>query len=71
MATYSFVDDGRFIRSQGMLDYVSKCQCWGIGLSAFQESDQNYGGGFEMRILGVGRQGGSLFGGGLGVGQRL
>ena len=70
-ATFSFVDGGDFIRSRGALDYVSKCRCWGIGLSAFQERDQNYGGGIEIRILGLGKQGGSLFNSGFGIGQNF
>jgi lipopolysaccharide assembly outer membrane protein LptD (OstA) len=70
-ATYSFVDGGDFIRSRGALDYVSKCRCWGIGLSAYEERDQNYGGGIEIRILGLGKQSGSLFNSGLGIGQNF
>jgi len=68
-ATYSFVDGGDFIRSYGALDYVSKCRCWGVSVNAFQERDQNYGGGIQFRILGVGKQVGSLFNNGYGLGQ--
>ncbi|MFP6656285.1 MAG: LPS assembly protein LptD, partial [Myxococcota bacterium] len=69
--TYSFAEGSRLIRSGGVLDYVSKCRCWGVGLNLFQEREEGVGAGVEIRILGLGDQGGSLFDSGFGFGQRF
>lgn len=69
--TYSFAEGSRLIRSTGILDYVSKCRCWGFGLNLFQQREQGFGGGVEIRFLGLGDRGGSLFDSGIGFGQRF
>jgi hypothetical protein len=70
-ATYSLVKGTGLIQGRGSLDYVSKCRCWSIGVSVFQEREQNFGGGIQIQILGLGKQGGSLFNDGFGVGQNF
>ncbi len=69
--TYSFVDDNGLILGRGILDYVSKCRCWGVGLSIFQEREQGVGGGIEIRFLGLGDGKRSLFDSGIGFGQNF
>jgi len=66
---YSFADNSGLILGRGILDYVSKCRCWGVGLSVFQERRQGVGGGIEIRFLGLGDGKGSLFDSGIGFGQ--
>jgi lipopolysaccharide assembly outer membrane protein LptD (OstA) len=67
--TNSFAKDSGLILSRGILDYVSKCRCWGVGFSVFQEREQGVGGGIEIRFLGLGDGKGSLFDSGIGFGQ--
>ena len=69
-SVYSFVDN-EFIRNQGILEYVSKCKCWGIGASVNHERRQGFSGGFEIRFLGLGEEKSNLFEGGFGAGINL
>ena len=68
---YSFAQDDGFIRNRGILDYVSKCRCWGVGLNVFHERDQGFGGGLEIRFIGLGDGRGSLFDSGYAIGQNF
>lgn len=68
---YSFVEDGGFLRNEGTVEYVSKCRCWGFGVSIFQERQQGVSGGFQVRFLGLGDSSQDLFDGGLGAGLNL
>ncbi len=70
-AVFSLVSDEGFIRNRGLLEYVSKCRCWGIGVSVTQERRQGFGGGFEIRFLGLGDERSNLFDGGIGAGLNL
>jgi len=56
------------IRQQGLLEYVSRCRCWGVGFVVQEESRQGFSGGFSIRFLGLGDEAGNLFGNGLGFG---
>ncbi len=56
------------IRNQGMLEYVSKCRCWGVAAEVFQERRADFGGGFQLRFLGLGDEESNLFDGGFGAG---
>lgn len=72
--TYSSVltlTDNEFIRNRGTLEYVSRCRCWGIGFTAQHERRQGWGGGFEIRFLGLGDEATGLFDTGLGAGLNL
>jgi lipopolysaccharide assembly outer membrane protein LptD (OstA) len=60
-----------FIRNEGTVEYASKCRCWGIGASVFDESRDGIGGGFTIRFLGLGNEQSDLFGGGFGTGARF
>jgi lipopolysaccharide assembly outer membrane protein LptD (OstA) len=64
---YSFTND-QPLRNQGLVEYVSKCQCWGFGARIDYERNQGFGGGFEIRFLGLGGEQRDLFSGGLGSG---
>lgn len=66
-AVYSLVDDG-FIRNRGMVEYVSKCRCWGVGVGLYQERRVGFGGGLMIRFLGLGDDDTELFDGGFGSG---
>lgn len=66
-AVYSLVDDG-FIRNRGMIEYVSKCRCWGVGVGLYQERRVGFGGGLMIRFLGLGDDDTELFDGGFGSG---
>lgn len=69
---YTFVQDGGFLQNRGTVEYVSKCRCWGVGVSLYHEKEQGFAGGLQIRFLGLGdRSGGSLFDGGLGAGMNL
>lgn len=72
-AVLSLVDGEGFIRNHGLLEYVSKCRCWGIGVSLKQERRQGYSGGFQIRFLGLGDNSSSdsLFDSGLAAGLDL
>jgi hypothetical protein len=68
---YSFVEDGGFLRNQGTVEYVSKCRCWGFGVTLYQERKQGVSGGFQIRFLGLGDSSQDLFEGGFGAGLNL
>ena len=70
-AVLSLVSGEGFIRNRGLVEYVSKCRCWGIGVSLSQERRQGYSGGFQIRFLGLGDDSSNLFDGGLGAGLNL
>ncbi|HKK49994.1 MAG TPA: LPS assembly protein LptD, partial [Myxococcota bacterium] len=70
-AIFSLVNDEGLIRQQGLVEYVSKCRCWGIGLALQEESRQGFSAGFSIRFLGLGDGAGDLFGGGFGAGLQL
>lgn len=67
-AVYSLVGLTGFIRNQGMVEYVSKCRCWGVGVSIYQERRTGFGGGFMIRFLGLGDDETELYEGGFGTG---
>jgi hypothetical protein len=68
---YSLGDSSGFVRNRGIIEYVSKCRCWGIGASVQQERDQGISGGFEIRFMGLGDEKSNLFDGGFGTGFNL
>jgi len=70
-AVLSLVSGEGFIRNRGLLEYVSKCRCWGIGVSVSHERRQGYSGGFEIRFLGLGDERSNLFDGGFGTGLNV
>lgn len=57
-----------FLRNRGMIEYVSKCRCWGVGVALYQERRVGLGGGFMIRFLGLGDDDTDLFEGGFGTG---
>ncbi|MEZ4330635.1 MAG: LPS assembly protein LptD [Myxococcota bacterium] len=57
-----------FLRNRGMIEYVSKCRCWGVGVALYQERRVGLGGGFMIRFLGLGDDETDLFEGGFGTG---
>lgn len=57
-----------FLRNRGMIEYVSKCRCWGAGVALYQERRVGLGGGFMIRFLGLGDDESDLFEGGFGTG---
>ena len=67
-AVYSLVGLTGFIRNRGMIEYVSKCRCWGVGVSLYQERRIGFGGGFMIRFLGLGDDETELYDGGFGTG---
>ena len=69
-AVLSLVSDEGFIRNDGLLEYVSKCRCWGIGLSIAQERRQGFSGGLEIRFMGLGDERSNLFDSGIRAGVR-
>jgi hypothetical protein len=70
-ALYSLSVDSGFIRNKGLLEYVSKCRCWGVGVSVQEERRQGWSGGFSIRFLGLGDEQDNLFGAGFGAGLEL
>lgn len=66
---YSLVpgQDRGVITNEGTVEYVSKCRCWGIGLSIFEERRAGLGAGIQIRFLGLGDETGGLFDRGLGT----
>lgn len=68
---YSLDDSSGFIRNRGLVEYASKCRCWGVGASIFHERDQGFGGGLQIRFIGLGDEKSSLFDGGYGTGFNL
>ena len=68
-AIYGLVQESRgFIRNRGVVEYVSKCECWGVGVSIDHENRDGFQGGFMLRFLGLGDGKGNLFDSGLGTG---
>ena len=63
--------DTGFIRNRGMVEYVSKCRCWGIGLQLENEKRNGIQYGLTIRFLGLGDERSNLFDGGLGAGVNL
>jgi lipopolysaccharide assembly outer membrane protein LptD (OstA) len=71
-AIYELAKDARgFIRNRGMVEYVSKCKCWGAGVRLDYENRDGFQGGFMIRFIGLGDERGSIFDGGLGTGVNL
>ena len=68
---YSFSGRTGFLRNRGILDYVSKCRCWGIGLTVSHERQQGFSGGFQIRLVGLGDESRNLFEGGIGAGAEF
>jgi hypothetical protein len=67
----SLISGEGFIRNRGLLEYVSKCRCWGVGVIVSHESQDGIRGGFEIRFLGLGDETSSLFDTGFGAGLNL
>jgi LPS-assembly protein len=65
---YSLDADSGAIRNQGLVEYVSGCRCWGVGVYVEEQRRQGWRGGFSIRFLGLGDEQGSLFGSGFGAG---
>jgi len=66
---YSLADKKEgFLRNRGMLEYVSKCRCWGVAAEVFQERRADIGAGFQIRFLGLGDDESNLFDRGIGAG---
>ncbi len=59
--------DGGTIKNEGSIEYASRCRCWGVGLTIFEERRAGIGGGIQIRFLGLGDGEGSLFDGGFGT----
>ena len=57
-----------FLRNRAMLEYVSKCRCWGVAAEVFQERRADLGFGLQLRFLGLGDKASNLFDGGIGAG---
>ncbi len=56
------------IKNEALVEYVSKCRCWGFGVNIFQERRQGIGAGISFRFLGPGDENRNLFDGGYGMG---
>ena len=54
--------------AEAVIEYVSKCRCWGVGVSLYQERRIGFGGGFMIRFLGLGDDETELYDGGFGTG---
>jgi len=67
-AVLSLVDGEGFIGQHGLVEYVSKCRCWGIGVSLDHERRQGFSGGVEIRFMGLGDERSNLFDSGLRAG---
>ena len=66
---YSLADKkAGFLRNQGMIEYVSKCRCWGIAAVVHQERRADFGAGFQIRFLGLGDDESNLFDRGIAAG---
>jgi lipopolysaccharide assembly outer membrane protein LptD (OstA) len=65
---YKLAGDADFIRNQGTVEYVSKCRCWGIGVSVFGQKRDGVGAGLTIRLVGLGDENANLFTGGFGTG---
>ena len=64
-------DASGFIRNRGMVEYVSKCRCWGFGVQLDYENRGDFQGGFTIRFLGLGDDRGNLFDSGVATGINL
>ena len=67
-AVLSLVSGEGFIGQHGLVEYVSKCRCWGLGVSLDHERRQGFSGGFEIRFMGLGDERSNLFDSGLRAG---
>jgi lipopolysaccharide assembly outer membrane protein LptD (OstA) len=67
-AVLSLVSGEGFIGQHGLIEYVSKCRCWGLGVSLDHERRQGFSGGFEIRFMGLGDERSNLFDSGLRAG---
>jgi lipopolysaccharide export system protein LptA len=71
-AIYGLTQEAQgFIRNRGMIEYVSKCRCWGIGLQLDHEKRDGIQAGLMIRFLGLGDERSNLFDSGLGTGMSL
>jgi hypothetical protein len=59
--------EGGVLTNEGTVEYVSKCRCWGVGVSVFKERRAGVGAGLQIRFLGLGDQDQGLFDSGLGT----
>lgn len=65
---YKLGGEDEILRNEGTVEYASKCRCWTLGVTvAFDRNDQ-ISGGFNLRFVGLGDDGSSLFGSGFGTG---
>lgn len=60
-----------FLRNRAMVEYVSKCRCWGFATEVFQERRADVGAGFQIRFLGLGDKESNLFDSGIGAGMNF
>jgi lipopolysaccharide assembly outer membrane protein LptD (OstA) len=67
-AVLSLLDGEGFIGQHGLVEYVSKCRCWGVGVSLDHERRQGFSGGIEIRFMGLGDERSNLFDSGLRAG---
>ncbi len=65
---FKIAGEDEFIKNEGIVEYVSKCRCWGVGVTVSNRSRQGIGGGILIRVLGLGDEGSGLFSGGFGTG---
>jgi len=68
---YKLAGNNEFIKNEGMVEYVSQCRCWGVGVSINHETRDGISGGIMIRFLGLGDGGGDLFQGGYGTGVNM
>ncbi len=69
---YSLADKKQgFLRNRAMVEYVSKCRCWGFATEVFQERRADFGAGFQIRFLGLGDTESNLFDSGIGAGANF
>jgi len=71
-AIYNLVSNNKgVLQSGGLVEYVSKCRCWGFGVEIRHQKRDGFQGGFMIRFLGLGDERSNLFDGGLGAGLNL
>jgi lipopolysaccharide export system protein LptA len=71
-AIYGLTQEAQgFIRNHGLIEYVSKCRCWGVGVELDHENRDGVRAGLMIRFLGLGDERSNLFDGGLGAGLGL
>ncbi len=68
---YSLAEKEGFLRNRGMIEYVSKCRCWGFAAEVFQERRADLGVGFQIRFIGLGDDESNLFDRGIGAGMNF